>query len=357
MIRVLENNIYKDPLTGLSNFFKLMESDVYENFGKNGTIIIFDFKNFENFNEKYGRDKGDLCLKNLTDSLKMALVNVDSYVYRTDGDEFTVIIPHENFSNESEIILSVKEEYKKRMKKQELNIADISVLTLNYLERINSVEEFYNIVFRNSIEQINAEGKNCDKELLLMNIIGNFTRRIKETLAFYNDAFNLALTDDISGLSNQRAANLYLSKLIKKYEKSNKEFSLLFIDGDNLKRYNRISYQSGNDMIRELASIVSLAIRSNDKVFRWLTGDEFLVILDGANYENAMEVAERIRHTVEERTRNSVYPVTVSIGISNFPNDGTDIEKVIGEAEKANISAKNRGKNNIVMARSISENI
>ena len=352
-MRAIENNIYVDPLTGLPNFFKFIECDTCKLFGEQGTIIIFDLADFMTFNKKYGKDAGDLCLKNLCYAINIVFCDRNSYAFRTDGDEFTIILPHKICADAGNKASSVKSEYKDKMNKRGFKNADIHILIFNYNNGISSIDEFYEIIFTNSSDKMESQNGNAIQQRRLRHIIGNFAARIRETLSFYNDIYNLAITDDTSGLLNQRAARLYLTNLTEECLKTNKQFSLLFIDGDNLKRYNRISYQSGNDMIKRLAGIVSESVRNSDKVFRWLTGDEFLVILEGANYENALEAAERIRVSVEEQTQNCVYPVTVSIGISNFPDDGMDINKIIQKAEEANVAAKIGGKNRIIKANAI----
>ena len=142
--------------------------------------------------------------------------------------------------------------------------------------------------------------------------------------------------------------NLYLSNLVKE-SKNKHEICVLFIDGDNLKNYNNISYEAGNDVIRSIANIITESIRENDRVYRWLSGDEFIVIMKETNIDNAIKGAERIRFAIEEKTKQFIYPVTISIGISVYPSDAEQIEDIIKNAERANSYAKNTGKNKVVI--------
>ncbi len=103
----------------------------------------------------------------------------------------------------------------------------------------------------------------------------------------YLEAKGLALVDDISGLSNNRAGKIYLAGLIREYSQKSKGFCVMFIDCDNLKRYNQVSYESGNQMIRYLSQIMTNTIKDEDKVYRWLSGDEFIVIVNEIDKHDA----------------------------------------------------------------------
>lgn len=349
MAEVFESNIYLDPLTGMPNFFKFIEADVEAMFGEHGSVIVFDMANFRYINDTYGREVGDLFLRSFAGVLRDTLVEFSSALkFRTHGDEFTVIIKNMVLMEAKQLGEEIRRVYKRTMANLGFFDADIHMLLLNYADRITSINQFYKMLFKKSIEEWNLGHKRFSEDRLIENVVGNFTNRIKETLSLLNDAYSLALTDDISCLPNQRAAKMYLKGLIREKEDIEKEFSLLFIDGDNLKRYNNISYSKGNEMIKELSGVIAASLRKDDKIFRWLTGDEFLVILDDVNNEDALRLADRIRVAVEEQTKFWLYPITVSIGIASYPVDGNNVEVILSKAEKANIYAKNTGKNKVI---------
>lgn len=345
MAAVFDSNIFLDPLTGLPNFFKFIETDVDAMFQEQGTVIIFDLMEFAKVNNHYGRDIGDLCLKSFSDAIRESLLDYKNIlVFRTDGDEFTVILPNMEQALADELVCIIRKKYLDKMRKHGFSNLDVHTLTINYSEKMTSITQFYQVIFKNSLEKIKGNHERQHEDRWLEHIIESFIHRIKDTLSFYYDAYHLALTDDISGLPNQRAAKIYLNHT----HASKKEFSLLFIDGDNLKRYNKISYQAGNEMIKNLSDIISKTLRRNDKVFRWLSGDEFLVVLEQVNYTAALRLAERIRNSVEINTVDWAYPVTVSIGVSCYPGDGNSIEEIVHHAERANSYAKKVGKNIVV---------
>lgn len=350
----MENNIYQDPLTGFSNFFKFIETDIKVMFSGNGSIIIFDLAKFHEVNTLYGREIGDLFLINFSKTLRNMLINMEGvHKFRTHGDEFTVILPDLSQKKAEELSQNIKEQYIRTMGELNFNNVDVHILILNYSDNITSINQFYQMMFLKSYKDPESGDNKFSEERLVENIVGNFTNRIQETLALLNDAYSLALTDDISTLPNQRAAKLYLKNLMKESGKTVRRFSILFIDGDNLKRYNQISYSTGNEMIKSLSMVIASSLRKNDKIFRWLTGDEFLVILEDVSNEDDIRLAERVRSLVEEQTKEWNFPITVSIGVSSYPEDGDNIEEILSNSEKANIIAKNTGKNKVVQWKSV----
>lgn len=348
-MEIFEHSLYKDPITGRDNFFSFIQSDFQKIFGDNGSVIIIDIAHFLNFNNKYGRSNGDLCLKCLSDSIyKVMGDNKDTAVFRTHGDEFTVIFRSSTNSYTENICNLIKKEYKTVLHSIGFNNVLLHTLILHYDCRINSIEEYYELLVKKSLDQSEKTGDKFSGERLLKHIIGGIIERVRDTLSYYNSAYNIALVDDISGLPNHRAGKMFLHNLLEECKNNNSEFSVLFIDGDNLKRYNELSYEDGNKMIRKLGSIITGSVRNEDRVYRWLSGDEFLVILKDTNEINSIKSANRIREAVEDGTKDMLYPTTISIGLSCCPGDGLTAEEIVYKAEKANALAKNLGKNKVI---------
>ncbi len=153
----------------------------------------------------------------------------------------------------------------------------------------------------------------------------------------------------MSGLPNAKAANQYLSKMVSLTGRRTDQYCVLFIDGDDLRRYNDVSYEAGgNEMIRRIANIIRESSRDNDKIFRWLSGDEFIVILEDTDHTVGAVIAERIRESVENKSNNFMFDTTISIGVASYPIDGHDVDQIIYYCEKANKIAKEQGKNQVV---------
>ena len=74
-------------------------------------------------------------------------------------------------------------------------------------------------------------------------------------------------------------------------------------------------------------------------------GEEFTIILPEARLDDAFKVAERIRKTIESKSSSRSMPITVSVGVANWPNDGVMKEEIIGRADAALYRAKQMGRN------------
>ncbi|NLY92268.1 MAG: GGDEF domain-containing protein [Firmicutes bacterium] len=181
-------------------------------------------------------------------------------------------------------------------------------------------------------------------------LLTGLATHIAESFTLLDTAQKLALSDDVSGLPNHRAAQTVLGEKFNYSLKKQAPFSILFIDGDNLRQYNSISYQKGNSMIRRLGEIIASQLRRGDFLARWFSGDEFLVVLPGADRFEAYRVGERLRVLVEETTRDWLFPITISVGIASFPEDGNTLEALLQKAEEANALAKRSGKNQVCEA-------
>jgi diguanylate cyclase (GGDEF)-like protein len=117
------------------------------------------------------------------------------------------------------------------------------------------------------------------------------------------------------------------------------------MDIDLFKSYNDIyGHLAGDQVLRKVGRFMESSIRSIDLAFRY-GGEEFAVILPEARLDDAYKVAERIRKTIESKTSSRAMPITCSLGVGNWPNDGVMKEEVIGLADAALYRAKQTGRN------------
>lgn len=342
----MDTKIYTNDFKELPNFLEFIEADMEKVFGSKGVFIVIDIFNLTMINGAYGSDIGDSCIKGVCHSINNVVkAHQGTHGFRFGNNDFIITLPGGGNIEAERIYSEVEEEFKNMVEDLVFSGVKLNKFTLEYSEEIHCVEDFYELLFNNV--SVLGETKEASRRII-RHIIGTFTTNIRKTVTSYINANNLALRDDISGLSNHRAAKLFLSNTIEEYSKNKKGFAVMFIDGDNLKRYNKISYEAGNQMIRNLSQIITNSIRNEDKVFRWLSGDEFLVVLKGISEEFSLKLAERVRESVEKQTEHCIYPTTISIGIAHYPCDGGTIEEVISKSEIANSWAKNIGRNKVV---------
>ncbi|MHB1053368.1 MAG: bifunctional diguanylate cyclase/phosphodiesterase [Thiobacillus sp.] len=154
--------------------------------------------------------------------------------------------------------------------------------------------------------------------------------------------------DALTQLPNRSMFNDRLAQEIKKAHRSNQLFALLFIDLDLFKEINdTLGHQVGDLLLVEAAQRITTCVREVDTVAR-LGGDEFTVILSELHdADNIDYVAEKIleKLAVPYTLGEAVVHVSGSMGITLYPNDASDPEGLLKNADQAMYVAKNMGRN------------
>lgn len=335
-------------MTNLNNFIQFIEEDYTELFGERGIICIFDIAGLREVNESMGRDLGDVMIR--TAAHAVCQFFDCGQIFRTEGDAFTVILKEADVDIES-MMNQVGQHYTQLMAGKGHPDFKLHQVVYSYNEPIGSIEDYYMFVMERDGEFDTS--RKFEGNSLVRHILSGVVNRLRISLEYYEDVYNFAMIDEISGLPNAKAANEYLSKKTTSASRHTDKYTVLFIDGDDLRYYNDISYNAGNKMIRRLGEIIQDTIRSEDKIFRWLSGDEFVVMLENTDGETGEMLAERIRERVEDHKEEFKFKTTISIGVANYPADGRDADTVIYYAEKANKLAKSQGKNQVVSWREV----
>lgn len=127
---------------------------------------------------------------------------------------------------------------------------------------------------------------------------------------------------------------------------SDEELSVVILDIDNFKGVNdTYGHKKGDTVLASVGQILLSSVRSTDFVARY-GGEEFVVLLPNTNGEQAYVVSEKIRRNVEAaRLLGDDRPLTVSLGIASFPDDGLNEAELIENADKALYYSKGQGKN------------
>jgi diguanylate cyclase (GGDEF)-like protein len=197
-------------------------------------------------------------------------------------------------------------------------------------------------------EEQSPEALNHSWEMLQSianNAIGHLVKMGKVLDVAQRDSY----LDSISGLPNLRAALVKLDKAIENATTSRQSFSILLIDGDNIRRFNSVSYADGDKMIQDMAAVLSENLRPGDFVARWRTGDEFMVILPNTSTQGAKVVGERFCAAIREVSKKWLFPTSISIGIATYPKHGEHVHALVDVAEMANKKAKDAGKDRVVL--------
>ena len=172
---------------------------------------------------------------------------------------------------------------------------------------------------------------------------------LKEQMAHAERVEYLAYHDGLTGLANRSLFSELLNQGIAQSSRYKRKLALLFLDLDRFKLINdTLGHDAGDELLKGVAIRLQDSLREADIVAR-LGGDEFVVILPDSNDEKDLsEVAGKILRAVGEpfMLAGQKFRITVSIGISIYPQDGLDEQSLIKSADLAMYHAKEGGKNN-----------
>lgn len=154
---------------------------------------------------------------------------------------------------------------------------------------------------------------------------------------------HLARHDALTGLPNRIAFAEHFDQALRLAQRHNKRVALLFVDLDQFKRINdSLGHNAGDRMLRDMARNLTSCVRSTDLVCRY-GGDEFVVLLSEIQEPaDASRVATKIQMAASRprQIQGSSVCLKLSIGISLYPDDGSDLEKLIHYADSAMYQAK-----------------
>src|ERR1039457_6053992 len=187
-----------------------------------------------------------------------------------------------------------------------------------------------------------------DREGKVIGVIGTYEditeRKVAEERVQY-----LAYYDALTGLPNRTLLQDRLTKALASARRRKDKVALLFLDLDRFKTINdSLGHSVGDLVLQQVAERLKRSAREQDTVAR-LGGDEFLIVLTGVkDIADAAVAAERIMDTMtaEFVVQGHSLGVSCSLGISIFPEHGTDGETLIKNADAAMYSAKDNGRNN-----------
>jgi diguanylate cyclase (GGDEF)-like protein/hemerythrin-like metal-binding protein len=159
----------------------------------------------------------------------------------------------------------------------------------------------------------------------------------------------LAFHDLLTGLPNRSLLYDRLATAISQARRARQTVALLLLDLDGFKAINdQYSHQAGDEVLKAVARRLDASVRSGDTVAR-LGGDEFAIVLCNINgprdAENfGVKILASVAQPITARAGDA-YQIGVSIGISLFPEHGSEIDKLLSCADAAMYQSKSRGKN------------
>ncbi|CAN5689226.1 hypothetical protein BH23GEM9_BH23GEM9_14340 [soil metagenome] len=160
--------------------------------------------------------------------------------------------------------------------------------------------------------------------------------------------------DPLTLLRNRRAFDVVFAAERMRFERYRRPISLLMLDVDHFKGVNdRYGHEAGDEVLRRIAALVTSCIRDVDTAARF-GGEEVVVLLPETALTAAIEVAERIRSTIEGEpmaVSGGPISVSVSVGVSTCPERVAEPADLLGSADEALYRAKAAGRNRTEMGR------
>ncbi|MCX7647261.1 MAG: sensor domain-containing diguanylate cyclase [Elusimicrobiales bacterium] len=172
-----------------------------------------------------------------------------------------------------------------------------------------------------------------------------------ENLSLYMTTEELARKDPLTGLFTHRSFQDKLDEEILVSARTKKPLSLAILDIDHFKKINdNYGHQSGDDVLKKLAEVISINVREVDFVARY-GGEEFAVIMPQISKKEALNILNNIRNKVkslEFNSENRRFRITLSIGVGEFPLEATSKNQMIRISDERLYKAKKEGRDRII---------
>ncbi|TDX99315.1 diguanylate cyclase domain-containing protein [Thiohalophilus thiocyanatoxydans] len=172
---------------------------------------------------------------------------------------------------------------------------------------------------------------------------------LSQSRAMVSKMTHQARHDFLTGLPNRALLMERLSQALRLAQRHDKQVALLFVDLDDFKHINdSLGHGIGDQLLQTVADRLVTCVRATDTVCRQ-GGDEFVILLaEIERPEDASRVAEKLQaaFAVPQRIDGQEINLTLSIGISVYPDDGDNIDAVMHNADIAMYHAKESGRNN-----------
>jgi diguanylate cyclase (GGDEF)-like protein len=202
------------------------------------------------------------------------------------------------------------------------------------------------------ISPLRKDGKKDYVEVMF----DDFNTMTEELASTHEKLKGLATTDELTKLDNRRSFSEYMNLIWKQNHRLNLPVTVLMIDADYFKKYNdSLGHLEGDKVLIAIAQCIKKHIKRETDFVARFGGEEFVCLLPFIEKDEALEFAKTLVQSVEgmkiphPMSLHSKY-VTISVGMaSTMPNDNNSHAELLDKADKALYSAKELGRNRIVM--------
>ena len=191
-----------------------------------------------------------------------------------------------------------------------------------------------------------------DFDRIDMNLLSTLATQISvavENARLYQETEQLAVTDGLTGVNNHRYFQSFFERELNRAKRYNHPLALIMLDIDHFKKFNdKFGHPVGDLVLKTVTEILKQQAREVDLVARY-GGEEFMLVLPETGKKEAVMLAERIRLAVKKYpltdAQNKPLPnITVSLGVSSYPENGSEKEEMIDYVDKCLYKAKAGGR-------------
>lgn len=199
-----------------------------------------------------------------------------------------------------------------------------------------------------------SDGVDMDATSRLATMVG---RQLGLTLASLKARETLneqSIRDPLTNAFNRRYLEVLATKEIAQTARSGRNLAIVMLDVDHFKKFNDVhGHQAGDAALVAIVGHLHKTIREGDWLFRY-GGEEFLLLLRDTDAADALTKADELRQEISELTvicdGQTLPKVSVSMGISVFPDDAVDFDELVSHADEALYRAKREGRNRVCLA-------
>jgi len=315
-------------------------------------LIKIQLKNYENLNSEVQKRTQEI---KSTKELLQQILDADlSLLIVTDGKnliftnktllDFFELTSQEEFTRRYENILDF---FDKTDKDGFVELVENGEHWIETLQQEQNSKEFKVVIKKDEEQKYfrpHAKKIVVEEKALYLIIFDEITQHYKKVKELKDEASRDALTK----LFNRGKFNDVLKKEIALCQTTSSVLSIIFLDIDHFKVVNdTLGHDVGDEVLIEIAQIISANVRENDFVARW-GGEEFIITLQSTDKTQAAALAEKIRQKVEEHTFKSAPNQKVSLGVTQYI-DHEALETFTKRVDNALYEAKQTGRNKVVV--------